>query len=185
MKLTMKPPVNTPTKTPMKNPTKAPMQATLRSAAVQESRRAIFVRGVALLLTAPVLNSRPFPAFAENGGMRTSADFNTLYDLTGQQSQNLGAGTIAGKSRPVTGVVLLEEPAGSGDPKKPTISAEVVTNGGVAATVTFDSPWPLAKGMYYDVESRSADGDSAFLMVNGIPEGEPLALYNLMSLHIR
>ena len=50
-----------------------------------------------------------------------------------------------GKPRPETGCILLEEVQSSGNAKAPTISAELVTNGGVAATVAFESPWPVAK----------------------------------------
>ena len=110
------------------------------------------------------------PAIADEP-MRTSASFNSLQDLTGEVSQNLGAGTIAGKSRPVTGVVLVDEVAASGPDKAPTISAEIVLNGGVIGTASFQSAWPVARGMYYDVESRSKDGDSAFVTVAQLPAG--------------
>ena len=113
--------------------------------------------------------------------MRTSASYNSLQELTGQQSQNLGAGTIAGKSRPVTGVILLSEASASGSSGTPFISAECVLNGGIAATATFQSPWPIARGMYYDVEARSKDGDGAFLMVSSLPKGEARTLDSLPS----
>ena len=74
-----------------------------------------------------------------------------------------------GKPRPETGCILLEEVQASGNAKAPTISAELVVTGGVAATVVFDSPWPLARGMYYDVEARSQDGDSAYVHVRTLP----------------
>lgn len=77
-----------------------------------------------------------------------------------------------GKPRPETGCVLLEEVASTGNSKQPTISAELVTNGGVAATVAFESPWPVARGMYYDVEARSQEGDSAFVHVRTLPSGK-------------
>ena len=50
-----------------------------------------------------------------------------------------------GKPRPETGCILVEEVESSGNAKSPTISAELATNGGVAASVAFDSPWPLAR----------------------------------------
>ena len=74
-----------------------------------------------------------------------------------------------GKPRPETGCILVEEVQSTGNAKSPTISAELVTNGGVAATVAFDSPWPLARGMYYDVEGRSSEGDSAYVHVRTLP----------------
>ena len=74
-----------------------------------------------------------------------------------------------GKPRPETGCILIEEVQSTGSAKSPTISAELVTNGGIAATMAFDSPWPLARGMYYDVEGRSQDGDSAYVHVRTLP----------------
>ena len=43
--------------------------------------------------------------------MRTSSDIGSYADATGsQRAANLGAGSISGKSRPYTGVVLAEAP---------------------------------------------------------------------------
>ena len=100
----------------------------------------------------------------EDGGVSTtggesagsSANFNRLQ---------------TGKPRPETGCVLLEEvqSSSSGTAKVSTISAELITSGGVAATVAFESPWPVARGMYYDVEARSQEGDSAYVHVRTLP----------------
>ena len=48
-----------------------------------------------------------------------------------------------------------------------TISAELVLDGGVAATATFDAApgYELNRGMFYDVEVRSKNQDGAFLQV--------------------
>jgi len=82
----------------------------------------------------------------------------------------LASGT-GGKARPETGCILLEQVQSSGNAerKPPTISAELVTNGGVAATVAFESPWPVARGTFFDVEARSQEGDSAFVHVRKLP----------------
>jgi hypothetical protein len=88
--------------------------------------------------------------------------------LPAPEALAVGAGTsVTGKSRPELGCVLIEEVAQSGS----TVTAELALNGGVAATATFDSPWPLAKGLYYDVETKNEKG-SAFLQVVPLPAGE-------------
>ncbi|KAL1522733.1 hypothetical protein AB1Y20_017707 [Prymnesium parvum] len=125
------------------------------------------------LLSLPLGPSLSLPVWADEP-MKTSSSFNSLQDLTGQISQNLGAGTISGKSRPETGCILLDEVQATGNPKEPTITAELVTNGGVVATVAFQAPWPIARGMYYDVEARSQEGDSAFVHVRSLPDGKSL-----------
>lgn len=96
--------------------------------------------------------------------MKTSADFSSFEALTGQsRSANLGPGTISGKSRPETGVILSGPPETVSD----SIFADVVLNGGISARVAFtpSSSVKLAKGMYYDVEARSKQGDSSYLQV--------------------
>ena len=79
------------------------------------------------------------------------------------------ASGVSGKPKPETGCILLREVQASGSAKTPTISAELVTNGGVVATMAFDSPWPVARGTYFDVEARSQEGDSAFAHVRNLP----------------
>lgn len=96
--------------------------------------------------------------------MRTSSDFGSFEALTGQsRSANLGPGTISGKSRPETGVILSGPPESTDG----SIYANVILDGGVCARIAF-TPAPgvkLAKGMYYDVEARSKQGDSSYLQV--------------------
>ena len=81
---------------------------------------------------------------------------------------------MSSRSRPVTGVVLLEEVQESGKKTAPTVSAELVLDGGVAATATFDAQYPLNRGMFYDVEVRNLAGEGAFLQVASLPEGKSL-----------
>lgn len=96
--------------------------------------------------------------------MRTSSDFASFEALTGQsRSANLGPGTISGKSRPETGVILSAPPESTDG----SIFANVILDGGICARIAF-TPAPgvkLAKGMYYDVEARSKMGDSSYLQV--------------------
>ena len=99
--------------------------------------------------------------------MKTSGDFSSYESVTGQsRGANLGAGSISGKSRPETGCVMVEAPAASGT----VVSALLVLNDGVLATVQFDAPTlKLAKGFYYDVEARSKTGDSSYVQVLAKP----------------
>jgi hypothetical protein len=108
--------------------------------------------------------------------MRTSASIGGYQDLTGTPGSSLGAGAISGKSRPRTGVCLIEPvlTVGSGGGKAITVQSLVALDGGVAATTRFESPWPLAVGMYYDVEVRNKEGDGAFLQVERLPAGRSL-----------
>lgn len=107
--------------------------------------------------------------------MKTSSDFTSFEALTGQsRSANLGPGTISGKSRPETGVILSGPPEAVSD----SIFADVVLNGGISARVAF-TPSPavkLAKGMYYDVEARSKQGDSSYLQVISSGKTDPDSL---------
>ena len=69
--------------------------------------------------------------------------------------------------------MLLEPPVQTGA----TISAEMlVANantklGGISAVSVFESPYPLAKGNYYDIEGRNKEGDAAFVHVAAVPAG--------------
>lgn len=70
-------------------------------------------------------------------------------------------------------MVLLEAVQETGKKDSPTVSAELVLDGGVAATATFQSEqgFPLVRGMFYDVEVRSKTADGAFLQVAALPSG--------------
>ena len=109
--------------------------------------------------------------------MRTSESYTNLQQLSPETTGTLGAGTISSRSRPSTGVVLLEEVQESGKKDAPSVSAELVLDGGVVATATFDSDpgYPLIRGMFYDVEVRSTKGaDGAFLQVAKLPSGKSI-----------
>ena len=109
-------------------------------------------------------------------GMKTSESYSNLQQISPETTGTLGAGTMSSRSRPVTGVVvLLEEVSESGKKDAPTVSAELVLDGGVAATITFDSEYPLVRGMFYDVEVKGKAGDSAFLQVAKLPDGQSIA----------
>jgi hypothetical protein len=66
----------------------------------------------------------------------------------------------------------------SRDPRTGDVLAEILlqdTNGErMAALTSFSSPWPLAKGTFFDVECRNKDGDGAFLAVTTNVNGQPI-----------
>jgi len=108
-------------------------------------------------------------------GMKTSESYSNLQQISPETTGTLGAGTISSRSRPNTGVVLLEEVQEAGKKSAPFVSAELVLDGGVAATATFNAEYPLNRGMFYDVEVRNQAGDGAFLQVMPLPEGKSMA----------
>ena len=84
----------------------------------------------------------------------------------------ISATTMSGKSKAELGIFLIDEVKQTGS----TVSADLVLEGGVAATVSFDSKvWPLAEGTYNDVEVKSRDGDAAFVQVQAAGKGGGLA----------
>ena len=108
-------------------------------------------------------------------GHEESPSYSNLQQISPETTGTLGAGTMSSRSRPVTGVVLLEEVQESGKKDAPTVAAELVLDGGVAATATFQSEYPLVRGMFYDVEVKNTKGDGAFLQVARLPDGKTLA----------
>ena len=141
----------------------SPSTSPVRGAGSAHSRRALLGKGAAAL---PLLLS--LPAVAQVGvpeGMKTSESYSNLQQIAPEVTGTLGAGTMSSRSRPVTGVVLLEEVQESGKAAAPTVTAELVLDGGVAATATFDAQYPLNRGMFYDVEVRNLAGEGAFLQV--------------------
>jgi len=158
---------------------KAPLQpqrSAVGPAAAAATRRAVLFRCAALAALSPL---SPLEAIAGGTpeGMRTSESYTNLQQLSPETTGTLGAGTMSSRSRPTTGVVLLEEVVESGKKDSPTVSAELVLDGGVAATAVFQSEpgYPLVRGMFYDVEVRSSKADGAFLQVAALPEGKTIA----------
>jgi len=137
-----------------------------RANALSTTRRKLLIAPLAAPLAAPVVATR---ANAVEQQMRTSADISSYESATGSsRAANLGAGSISGKSRPYTGVILAEAPSASGN----AVSADLVLTNGVLAKVGFDAPsLKLAKGFYYDVEARAKTGDSAYVHVVASPKG--------------
>jgi len=131
----------------------------MRTPTTTLDRRAL-LRLTATLTTLTLQPTSLRPALADGETVGPASNFNRLQ---------------TGKPRPETGCVLVEEVQSTGDKKNPTVSAELVTGGGVAATVAFESPWPVARGMYYDVEARSTEGDSAYIHVRTLPDSVDLA----------
>ena len=78
-----------------------------------------------------------------------------------QPALAISATTMSGKSKPELGCIVAAEPTTIG---KSGVLADLVLASGLA-TVSFDSPWQLAEGNYYDVAAKSKDGDAAFVQV--------------------
>merc|ERR1719311_218143 len=93
-------------------------------------------------------------------GMKTSESYTNLQQLSPETTGTLGAGTISSRSRPATGVVLVEPIQESGPKDGPSVQAELALDGGVAATVDFQAEkgFSLIRGMFYDVEVRDKAG---------------------------
>jgi len=142
------------------------------------SRRAVLRRAAAATtstLLLPLASNAAQPGVPE--GMKTSESYTNLQQISPETTGTLGAGTMSSRSRPSTGVVLLEEVSETGKKDAPTVSAELVLDGGVAATAVFQSEpgYPLIRGMFYDVEVRNKAGaDGAFLQVAKLPDGKTL-----------
>lgn len=115
-------------------------------------RRALISRLYAIALTSTAGQLKVLPAFAAGG-----------------------PSSLSGKPRPETGVVLLDPVQQTGR----TISAELLLSAAgakdsLSAVAVFETPWPVAKGNYYDVESRNQEGDSAFIHVAKLPNSQRL-----------
>ena len=110
-------------------------------------------------------------------GMKTSESYTNLQQISPETTGTLGAGTMSSRSRPSTGVVLLADVEEAGKKDAPSVSADLVLDGGVVATASFDSEpgYPLIRGMFYDVEVRSKSSDGAFLQVSPLPSGKNIA----------
>ena len=90
-----------------------------------------------------------------------------------QSSSAISATTMSGKTKPELGIILVDEVKAVG---KTGISGDVVLEDRLVAQVTFDTPWPLAEGGYYDLEAKSRDGgECAFLQVSKAPKGKSVA----------
>lgn len=91
----------------------------------------------------------------------------------------VGAGTsTTGKSRPNLGLVLLEEASKSGNVVQAELNLRTTDlTDGLRANVEFESPWPLARTLYCDVETKNdkyTSGGSSFLQIVPLPDGVPV-----------
>lgn len=101
---------------------------------------------------------------------------------TGGVAMPMGVSGQAGKSKPITGVLLSDGTEIIRDTKSGNVLAEILVSqkGGkgekMAVVTSFQSPWKLAVGSVYDVECRdSKTGDGAFLAVTPSLSGASLA----------
>jgi len=87
-----------------------------------------------------------------------------------QSALAISATTMTGKTKAELGMVLVEAPKVDGK----TLSADLVLDGGLIATTSFESKWSLAEGGYYDFEALSKEGESAFVQVLALDKGQGL-----------
>jgi len=151
----------------------ASLGATLHQQPSSSVRRRAVLHNMASVAVLPfVANAGGVPE-----GMKTSESYSNLQQISPETTGTLGAGTMSSRSRPSTGVVLLEEVIETGSKDAATVSAELVLDGGVAATTVFQAVpgYSLVRGMFYDVEVRSkSSADGAFLQVAPLPAGKSL-----------
>jgi hypothetical protein len=158
----------------------APVTA-LREVGTKATGRRAVLKAAAACATLPISTIGGSPLAVAGGvpdGMKTSESYTNLQQIAPEVTGTLGAGTMSSRSRPSTGIVLLEDVQEAGAKDAPAVSAELVLDGGVAATVTFQSEpgYPLIRGMFYDVEIKNQKGsDSAFLQVASLPSGKGIA----------
>ena len=114
--------------------------------------------------TTPSGNAPPSPHLSRRAAILTTLASPLLPSLLlpMQAAHAISATTMAGKTKAELGIILVDEVKQSGA----SVSADLVLNGGLIATIGFTSPtWPLAEGSYNDVEVKSRDGDAAFMQV--------------------
>lgn len=101
-------------------------------------------------------------AMAADGGVPEAS-----YEVGSTSALPLGLGTMASKSRPVTGILLANPPARGKDGQ---VTAEIESTDGRIIASSFLSPtWKLVDGAAYDVEVRDRqNGEGCYLqMVDG------------------
>ena len=114
------------------------------------------------------------PLLQRRAAARLAAALLTPFIAEVQQKPALAisATTMSGKTRPDTGCVLVSEPRIDKVGKAQILNAELVTSDGYVVTASFETPWFLQLGNYYDVEVRSKEGtDGAFLVSKTPPQG--------------
>jgi hypothetical protein len=102
-------------------------------------------------------------------------DKSKLNTFSGSGAGPVGVGTMSSRARPVTGVKLLDEPTSSfelggrgGRGKMNNIQAELQLAAG-PVRASFDCPWSLKRGMFYDVEARGENSQGCYLQVVKLP----------------
>eukprot|EP00816_Leptocylindrus_hargravesii_P010201 CAMPEP_0196822476 /NCGR_PEP_ID=MMETSP1362-20130617/83620_1 /TAXON_ID=163516 /ORGANISM="Leptocylindrus danicus, Strain CCMP1856" /LENGTH=322 /DNA_ID=CAMNT_0042202039 /DNA_START=49 /DNA_END=1017 /DNA_ORIENTATION=+ len=138
-------------------------------------RRGALTTSAAAFLT--IIGGAPQLAMADAAAIQDSLDVDSFIRTGRDLGGNMGVSSQAGKSRPQTGVVLLDgsevSQSSGGD-----VLAEILTGTKaqpVAVLASFNSPWKLEKGPVFDVECRDGKtGDGAFLAVTRSVEGKSL-----------
>jgi len=81
-----------------------------------------------------------------------------------------GPSSLSGKPRPETGVILLDPPQANGQ----LISAEIVCDNGIVASLAWESDLKLAIGTYYDLEANNQAQDAVYVQVAKLPQDASL-----------
>jgi hypothetical protein len=117
------------------------------------------------------------PASAASAALQDSLDVDNFLRTGVDPSGNMGVSSQAGKSRPVTGVVLRDGSEVNQDPSG-TVLAEILVGTKAnpkAVLASFSTPLPLARGTVFDVECRDQKtGDGAFLAVTKSTGGKSI-----------
>lgn len=115
------------------------------------------------------LSSSPKQAHAAAAAVQDSLDVDSFLKTGVDLGGPMGVSSQAGKSRPITGVVLRDGSEVLQD-KQGNVLSEILTGtkaNPVAVLASFKSPWKLETGPVFDVECRDGKtGDGAFLAVS-------------------
>ena len=111
-------------------------------------------------------------------------DKSKLNTFNGAGAGPVGISTMSSRARPVTNVKLLPDSLSSSrelskSKKGPNQIAAELSLESAVVRVGFTSPWPLKRGMFYDVETRGQNSEGCYLQVERLPTltGKALGLH--------
>lgn len=130
------------------------------------------VKGTGLVFLNTLLSSTPSQALADRDS-DGQLDVDSFLK-TGGVSQPMGVSGQAGKSRPELGVIFRDGSDVSRDSRTGGVGAEILVeqigkpkDDPMAVLINFESPWPLATGGLFDVETRDSNtGDGCYIQVS-------------------
>ncbi|CAB9530685.1 expressed unknown protein [Seminavis robusta] len=147
-----------------------------RASQVVVDRRGVL--SVSAAAVAAGLLGIPSEAQAAAAAVQDSLDVQSFLKTGMDAGGNMGVSSQAGKSRPQTGVVLRDGSDVQQD-KQGNVLSEILTGtkaNPMAVVASFQSPWKLETGPYFDVECRdSKTGEGAFMAVTADVGGKRLS----------